>query len=212
MDPQGSPCLADRPPAPRAGARRAGLRITPWTVPTTSRHGSRGWRAISSIVRRRSRYRSSKRKARRFWSSRSTRGRWGASSDGRAGPLRRSGPSWTSPERSTDGITNLKSSNSDRQEEIRGVRSEIDRPVLVATRLTLRGAGGRLTATLVPEGIDQLKDRSWVLIGGGAGPRRRYGIEEYSSYARKVVLKLKGVESAREAEAVVGQEIFLPCN
>ncbi|HKN47215.1 MAG TPA: ribosome maturation factor RimM [Candidatus Polarisedimenticolia bacterium] len=106
----------------------------------------------------------------------------------------------------------MKSSNSDRQEEIRGVRSEIDRPVLVATRLTLRGAGGRLTATLVPEGIDQLKDRSWVLIGGGAGPRRRYEIEEYSSYARKVVLKLKGVESAREAEALVGQDIFLPCN
>ena len=106
----------------------------------------------------------------------------------------------------------MKSSNSDGRDGAGGGESEIDRPVLVATRLTLRGAGGRLTATLVPGGIDQLKDRGWVLIGGGAGPRRRYEIEEYSSYGRKVVLKLKGVESAREAEPLVGQDILLPCN
>lgn len=102
-------------------------------------------------------------------------------------------------------ITNLKSSSR------AGGREADDEPILVATGLKFRGSGGRLTARLVPGGIDQLKGREWVLIGSGKGPYERYGLEESGSYAGKVVLKLRGVESADQAGKVIGRDIFLPC-
>jgi 16S rRNA processing protein RimM len=103
----------------------------------------------------------------------------------------------------------LKSSNevTDPAPPLRGTRS-----VLVAAGLRLRGAEGRLTARLVPHGIDQIQGRSWVLVGDGRGPERRYDVEEYQAYADKVVLKLRGVESAAEAAALVGMDILIPCN
>ncbi len=83
---------------------------------------------------------------------------------------------------------------------------------MVATGLRLRGASGRLTATVVPGGVDQLRGRDWVLVGGAGGPRKRYEVEEYATYGRKVVLKLRGIDSADQAEPLVGQDILLPCN
>ena len=84
--------------------------------------------------------------------------------------------------------------------------------VAVATGLRLRGAGGRLTATLVPGGVDQLEGRKWLLVGRSGGDRRRFGIEQYSIYRNKVILKLEGVDTAAQAEPLRGQDILLPCN
>lgn len=84
--------------------------------------------------------------------------------------------------------------------------------IVVAAGLRLRGAGGRLTARLVPHGIDQIQGREWVLVGDGRGPGRRYEVEESRVYADKVVLKLRGVESATDAAPLVGMDILIPCN
>ena len=84
--------------------------------------------------------------------------------------------------------------------------------VVVATGLRLRGAGGHLTARLVPGGIDQLGERTWVLIGRLGGPTTRYELEEHRSYADKVVVKLRGIDGAGGAAGLVGQDILLPCN
>ena len=85
-------------------------------------------------------------------------------------------------------------------------------PVRVAARLKLRGPLGRLTATLVEGGIDQLRDREWVLVGPAGGAPKRFELEEYTAYGRKVVVKLRGIDSALQAEPLVGQDILLPCN
>lgn len=83
---------------------------------------------------------------------------------------------------------------------------------MVAAGLRLRGAQGRLTARLVPGGIDQLEGRDWVMVGRpGQGPRR-LDIEEYSIYGDRVVLKFRGVDTAEDAAGLVGQDILMPCN
>lgn len=106
-----------------------------------------------------------------------------------------------------DGITNLKSSNDD----ARGVPTA-PAEVVVATRLRLRGAGGRLTGRLVESGIDQLQGRSWVLVGRLPAPPRRLTIESYNVYGRNVVLKFQGIDDAGAASQLVGQDILIPCN
>jgi 16S rRNA processing protein RimM len=83
---------------------------------------------------------------------------------------------------------------------------------VVARGLRLRGTGGQLTATLVPGGIDQLQGRGWVLVGRWPGPGTRWEMEEYTTYGRKIVLKLRGVDSAALAEPLLGEDILLPCN
>jgi 16S rRNA processing protein RimM len=82
----------------------------------------------------------------------------------------------------------------------------------VATGLRLRGAGGRLTARLIAGGIDQLEGCSWVLIGHSGGKTTRFELEEHRLYKGKVILKLKGVDSAERASGLVGQDILIPCN
>lgn len=84
--------------------------------------------------------------------------------------------------------------------------------MVVATGLRLRGADGRLTARLVPGDVDQIAGRSWVLVGQSGGETTRFGIEEYSIYRGKLVLKLTGVDSAGEASVLVGRDILIPCN
>ncbi len=83
----------------------------------------------------------------------------------------------------------------------------------IATGLKLRGARGELTATRVSGGIDQISGRDWVLIGRpGEGVTRRYDLETYRAYREKVVLKLVGIDSASQAEPLVGLDILMPCN
>jgi 16S rRNA processing protein RimM len=84
--------------------------------------------------------------------------------------------------------------------------------VPVATGLRLRGAGGRLTGTLIPGGIDQLEGREAVLVGRRGGAARRQEIESYSVYGRRVVVKFRGVDSADGAAQFEGQDILIPCN
>lgn len=83
--------------------------------------------------------------------------------------------------------------------------------VPVATGLRLRGAGGRLTAGLVPGGIDQFQDREDLLVGRAGGPVSRVKVEAYTIYGRKVVIKLLGVDSAAAAAAFEGLDILMPC-
>jgi len=87
-----------------------------------------------------------------------------------------------------------------------------DVEVPVATSLKLRGARGRLTARLVPGGIDQLGGRDWVLVGRPGGVLRRFSIEEYSIYKDNVVVKFHGMNAASAAAEIVGQDILIPCN
>ena len=82
----------------------------------------------------------------------------------------------------------------------------------VATGLKLRGAQGRLTARLVPSGIDQLREREQVLVGRAGGTTRSLPLEGYSIYGDRVVLKFRGVDDAAAAAALVGQDILIPCN
>ena len=67
-----------------------------------------------------------------------------------------------------DGITNLKSST---EAAVPPERDDDGSLIPVATRLKLRGIGGRLTAHLVADGIDQFRGRSTVLVGRSGGPR-----------------------------------------
>ncbi|MBI4168977.1 MAG: 16S rRNA processing protein RimM [Acidobacteria bacterium] len=83
---------------------------------------------------------------------------------------------------------------------------------MVATGLRLRGAAGRLTARLVPHGVDQLRGRAWVLVGDARDGGQRYEVEEYAAYDDKVVLKLRGVGTATQAAPLVGKDILMPCN
>ncbi len=108
-------------------------------------------------------------------------------------------------------LTILKSSSRRPSTEAAGGATDGDQPVLVATRLRLRGPGGRLTALLVPAGIDQLSGRSWVLVGRQGAPLERREVEEYTVYGRKVILKLCGVDSTAAAEPLAGLDIFIPC-
>lgn len=84
--------------------------------------------------------------------------------------------------------------------------------VVVAAGLRLRGPRGRLTARLVPGGIDQLEGRDWVMVGRPGQAPARLPIEEYSIYGDRVVLKFRGVDTAEEAAGFVGQDILMPCN
>jgi 16S rRNA processing protein RimM len=59
--------------------------------------------------------------------------------------------------------------------------------------------------------VDQFRDRDWIYVGRVEGPRTRYGIEEYKTYGRKVVLRLGGIDSAAAAESLVGLDILIPC-
>jgi 16S rRNA processing protein RimM len=106
------------------------------------------------------------------------------------------------------GITNLKSSSRDRHPA--PAAGEVE--VAVATGLKLRGAGGRLTARLVPSGVDQLRDRDQVLVGRAGGATRSLSLEQYSIYGNRVVLKFRGVDDAAAASGLVGQDILIPCN
>jgi len=87
-----------------------------------------------------------------------------------------------------------------------------DVEVTVATGLRLRGAGGRLTARMVASGVDQLRERDWLLVGRALGSTRRLRIEEYSIYGRNVVLKFLDIDDAAAASDLVGQDILIPCN
>jgi len=91
-------------------------------------------------------------------------------------------------------------------------RDETGRLLPIATGLRLRGAGGRLTATLVEGGIDQLRGRDWVLVGRLPGPATRYNVETYTAYGRKLALKLRGIDDAEAATHLAGLDILLPCN
>jgi 16S rRNA processing protein RimM len=84
--------------------------------------------------------------------------------------------------------------------------------VTVATGLKLRGSGGRLTARLVPSGIDQLRGQDQVLVGRAGGATRSLSLEEYSTYGDRVVLKFRDVDDADAASSLVGQDILIPCN
>jgi len=107
------------------------------------------------------------------------------------------------------GLTKLKSwSRPDRP----GSGSTAEPAVTVATGLRLRGGGGRLTARLVPRGIDQLGHSSSVLVGRAGGELAAFEVEEYTVYNGKVVVKLRGVDSADRAQDLVGKDILLPCN
>jgi len=83
--------------------------------------------------------------------------------------------------------------------------------VPIATGLKLRGSGGRLTARLIAGGIDQLEGGRAIYVGRGAGPWQCLQVEEYSTYGLKLVVKLRGVDSARLAEPLVGMDISMPC-
>ena len=83
--------------------------------------------------------------------------------------------------------------------------------VAVATGLRLRGPDGRLTATLVPGGIDQLRDRRSVFVGrAGAETGREMEIESSLVYGRRLAIKFRGLDDASAAEPLVGQDLLLP--
>jgi 16S rRNA processing protein RimM len=83
--------------------------------------------------------------------------------------------------------------------------------VVVATGLRLRGAGGRLTARLVPHGIDQFAGRGPVLVGPPEGPWTPFEVESHRVYDGKVAVKFRGVDDASRARDLVGMDISLPC-
>ena len=105
-------------------------------------------------------------------------------------------------------ITILKSSTDDR---VAGDAVDPGRLVPIATSLKLRGNRGRLTARLIPGGLDQLEGRPTVYVGRGAGPWQRLQIEEYGTYGEKLVVKLQGIDTAARAETLVGMDISMPC-
>lgn len=84
--------------------------------------------------------------------------------------------------------------------------------VPVATNLRLRGVDGRMTASLVRGGIDQLEGRREVLVGRAGGDANLREIETYETYGHKVVIKFRGVDSAAEAALLEGLDILMPCN
>ncbi len=105
-------------------------------------------------------------------------------------------------------VTNLKSSTEDGGEAAQAAGP--GRLISIATGLKLRGNGGRLTARLIPGGIDQLQGRSAVYVGRGPGPWQCLQVEEYSIYGQKLILKLRGIDSAAGAEPLVGMDISMP--
>lgn len=107
------------------------------------------------------------------------------------------------------GLTKLKSSS---DADPPGPDATAGPAVTVATGLRLRGAGGRLTARLVPRGIDQLGRTPSVLVGRAGGGLAAFEVEEYTVYSGKVVVKLRGVDSVDRARDLVGKDILLPCN
>ncbi|HYV86704.1 MAG TPA: ribosome maturation factor RimM [Patescibacteria group bacterium] len=84
--------------------------------------------------------------------------------------------------------------------------------VPVATNLRLRGADGRMTASLVRGGIDQLEGHREVLVGRAGDDANLREIETYETYGHKVVVKFRGVDTAAEAAPLEGLDILMPCN
>jgi 16S rRNA processing protein RimM len=84
--------------------------------------------------------------------------------------------------------------------------------VAVATGLRLRGVGGRLTAVLVPGGVDQFRGRPWVLVGRAGEDAHRQEMEDYGVYGGRVWVKFRGVDSAAAAARFEGHDILMPCN
>ncbi|HUD72583.1 MAG TPA: ribosome maturation factor RimM [Dongiaceae bacterium] len=84
--------------------------------------------------------------------------------------------------------------------------------VPVATGLRLRGAGGRLTGRLIRGGIDQFRSGAEVHVGGPGIVASRQEIETYALYGNKVVIKFRGIDTARQAESFEGLDILMPCN
>lgn len=83
--------------------------------------------------------------------------------------------------------------------------------VTVATGLRLRGRDGRLTATLVPGGIDQMQGRRSVHVGrAGTETGREMEIESSLAYGRRLAIKFRGLDDASAAEALVGLDLMLP--
>jgi len=82
----------------------------------------------------------------------------------------------------------------------------------VATGLRLRGPGGRLSATLVPGGIDQLQGRRSVFVGrlAAGGARHHLEIESVQTYGRRLAVKFRGIDDPDAAEALVGLDLLLP--
>jgi 16S rRNA processing protein RimM len=80
----------------------------------------------------------------------------------------------------------------------------------VATGLRLRGAGGRLSATLVPGGIDQLQGRRSVIVGRVGGTGRTFEIESVQTYGRRLAIKFRGIDDPAAAEGLVGLDLLLP--
>jgi len=68
-----------------------------------------------------------------------------------------------------------------------------------------------LTARLIPGGIDQLEGGRAIYVGRGAGPWQCLQVEEHSTYGLKLVVKLVGIDSADQAEPLVGMDISMPC-
>ena len=83
--------------------------------------------------------------------------------------------------------------------------------VTVATGLRLRGAGGRMTARLVPGGVDQFTGTPWVLAGRGVRGLRKIEVDEVMTYGDKVVFKFRGIDSAAAAAELAGCDILMPC-
>src|SRR5262245_38301641 len=76
--------------------------------------------------------------------------------------------------------------------------------VPVATRLRLRGPDGRMTASLVRGGIDQLGGRREVLVGRAGGDATLRAIETCATYGHKVVIKFRGIDTAAMAAPLEG--------
>jgi 16S rRNA processing protein RimM len=83
-----------------------------------------------------------------------------------------------------------------------------DRWVVVARNAALRGARGILTARLVAPGANPFRPGQHLGFRR-AGEQRELVLLSAESYRDRVVLKLQGVESAREATELVGADILL---
>jgi 16S rRNA processing protein RimM len=83
--------------------------------------------------------------------------------------------------------------------------------VLAARRVTLRGAKGLVTARLVNPGSPALSPfgEGQRLLFRKGGESREHHLELAESYRDRVVLKLRGVDSAAVAAPLAGSDILL---
>ncbi len=87
-------------------------------------------------------------------------------------------------------------------------RKEEESWVVVARNATLRGARGLLTARLVAPGANPFRP-GLRLAFRRAGRQREVPLLSAEIYRDRVVLRLEGVGSPREAEDLVGSDILL---